>query len=213
MNKDRKSTGLESVLQDHRTRQDPDHMGKVSPHPRSAGPFCRVGADEDPPGRAGPGAWEPGALVPALRLDSHAGPFSSAPRPLPPRQAQHSQAVHDRAPVPALRLPSVHLGQQAQEGLLGVRRVPVRGPAQELEVPHQQVPLLQLGVWAASRGDMSTGVTRPPVTSRRSLRATPTATPLLTLGPPDHSPSRCSAPGRHGPPSLRPLSLTQTPPP
>lgn len=130
-----------------------------------------------------------------------------------PRQDPHSQAVHDGAPVPALCLPLVHLGQQVQEGLLGVRCVPVRGPAQELEVPHQQVALLQLGARAASQGDVSASAIRPLVTSRRSLQATQAATQILTPGLPDHSLERCSAPGRHGPPSLHPQCPTRTPPP
>lgn len=53
--------------------------------------------------------------------------------------------MHHSAPVPTLRLPLVHLSQQVQEGLPGVRCVPVSRPAQELEVPNQQVTLLQLG--------------------------------------------------------------------
>ena len=88
---------------------------------------------------------------PSLPLASAPVPWGPDPTPQP-REGRHSQAVHDGAPVPALCLPLVHLGQQVQEGLLGVRRVPVRRPAQELEVSHQQVPLLQLGVQAISQG-------------------------------------------------------------
>lgn len=76
----------------------------------------------------------------------------TGPQAPTPQQGPHSQAVHDRAPVPTLRLPLVHLGQQVQEGLLGVRRVPVGGPAQELKVSHQQVPFLQLGARATKPG-------------------------------------------------------------
>lgn len=93
--------------------------------------------------------WEPrgssASLEPSLTLTWDPGLWLLTP---PPglQQGQHSQAVHNGASIPTLRLPLVHLGQQVQEGLLGVRRVPVCRPAQELEVPHQQVPFLQLGV-------------------------------------------------------------------
>lgn len=58
--------------------------------------------------------------------------------------AADSQAVDHGAAFATLPLPAVDLGQQAQEGLPGVGDVPVRGPAQELEVAHQQLALLQL---------------------------------------------------------------------
>ena len=91
------------------------------------------------------------ARKPSLILTSAPGP--RCPKSSPhPREGRHSQAVHDGAPVPALRLPLVHRRQQVQEGLLGVRRVPVGGPAQELKVSHQQVPLLHLGREQSARG-------------------------------------------------------------
>ena len=98
------------------------------------------------------------ALKPSLTLTSAPGPW----RPKPsshPRAGRHSQAVHDGAPVPALRLPLVHRRQKVQEGLLGVRCVPVGGPAQELEVSHQQVPLLHLGREQSARGPEHQGST------------------------------------------------------
>lgn len=93
----------------------------------------------------------PGGFSASREALSQTGPQAPTPPPTP-QQGPHSQAVHNRAPVPTLRLPLVHLGQQVQEGLLGVRRVPVGGPAQELEVSHQQVPFLQLGARAAKQG-------------------------------------------------------------
>lgn len=119
----------------------------------------------------------PGGLVAALRPPPSA---PCLPAPPPSQQGPHSQAVHNSAPVPTLGLPLVHLGQQVQEGLLGVRRVPVRRPAQELEMPHQQVPLLQLRAQAASEGwgggtDMSPGVT-----SRGSREVAPQPPPRFS---------------------------------
>ena len=100
------------------------------------------------------------ARKPSLILTSAPGP--RCPKSSPhPREGRHSQAVHDGAPVPALRLPLVHRRQQVQEGLLGVRRVPVGGPAQELEVSHQQVPLLHLGREQSARGREYQGSTAP----------------------------------------------------
>ena len=58
--------------------------------------------------------------------------------------AQYSQAVHHGAALPTLSLPLVHVGQQAQEGLLGVGDVTIRRPAQELELAHHQLAFLQL---------------------------------------------------------------------
>lgn len=43
-----------------------------------------------------------------------------------------------------LPLPVVDLGQQAEEGLLGVGHVAVRRPSQELEVTHHQLAFLKL---------------------------------------------------------------------
>lgn len=56
----------------------------------------------------------------------------------------HSQAVHHGPAIAALLLPPLHLGQEVQEGLLGVWGVSVRRPPQVLEMPDHQVPLLQL---------------------------------------------------------------------
>ena len=100
------------------------------------------------------------ALKPSLTPTSAPSPW----RPKPsshPRAGRHSQAVHDGAPVPALRLPLVHRRQQVQEGLLGVRSVPVGRPAQELEVSHQQVPLLHLGRKQSARGPEHQGSMAP----------------------------------------------------
>lgn len=69
------------------------------------------------------------------------------------------------------------------------------------------------GARAASQGDVSASIIRPLVTSRRSLQATQAAPPGSHPGLPDHSLERCSAPGRHGPPSLHPQCPTRTPPP
>lgn len=59
--------------------------------------------------------------------------------------------MHHGAPISTLRLPLVHLSQQVQEGLPGVRRVPISRPAQELKVTNQQVALLQLGTQKPGR--------------------------------------------------------------
>lgn len=56
-----------------------------------------------------------------------------------------SQAVDHGAALATVPLPAVHLGQQAEEGLPGVGHVAVRRPAQELEVAHHQLALLELG--------------------------------------------------------------------
>lgn len=59
--------------------------------------------------------------------------------------------MHHGAPISTLRLPLVHLSQQVQEGLPGVRRVPISRPTQELKVTNQQVALLQLGTQKPGR--------------------------------------------------------------
>ena len=63
-----------------------------------------------------------------------------------PRGSEHLQAVHNRAAFPTvvLLLPLVHLADELQEGALGHGRVPVHGPAQELELLHHPVPVLGL---------------------------------------------------------------------
>lgn len=52
--------------------------------------------------------------------------------------------MDDRASLSTLSLPVVNLSQKAEEGFLGVGHVAVRGPAQELEVTHHELALLQL---------------------------------------------------------------------
>lgn len=56
------------------------------------------------------------------------------------------QAVDHGAALPAviLLLPFVHLVDELEEGALGHGRVPVHGPAQELELLHHAVPVLRL---------------------------------------------------------------------
>lgn len=56
----------------------------------------------------------------------------------------YSQAVDYCTTFPTLPLPLLHAGQQVEEGLFGVRHVTVRRPAQELELAHDQLTLLQL---------------------------------------------------------------------
>lgn len=60
--------------------------------------------------------------------------------------AGYSQAVDHRASFPTLPLPLVHLSEQAEEGLLGVGNVAVRRPAEELELAHHQLALLELNM-------------------------------------------------------------------
>lgn len=60
--------------------------------------------------------------------------------------AGYSQAVDHGASFPTLPLPLVHLRQQVEERLLGVGNVAVRRPAQELELAHHQLALLELDV-------------------------------------------------------------------
>lgn len=52
--------------------------------------------------------------------------------------------MDDGAPLSTLPLPVVDLSQQAEEGFLGVGHVAVRGPAQELEVTHDELAFLKL---------------------------------------------------------------------
>lgn len=86
--------------------------------------------------------------------------------------------MHHGAPIPTLRLPLVHLSQQVQEGLPGVRRVPISRPAKELEVPYQQVTLLQLGTQQPGRQrNMSTQAIGAPMTLRGSVKAALAAHP------------------------------------
>lgn len=63
---------------------------------------------------------------------------------LPTGFTDNSQAVHNGASFPALPLPLVHLSQQVEESLLGVGNVAVCRPAQELELTHHQLALLEL---------------------------------------------------------------------
>lgn len=55
-----------------------------------------------------------------------------------------SQAVDNGASLSTLPLPVVDLSQKAKEGFLGVGHVAVWGPAQELEVTHHELALLEL---------------------------------------------------------------------
>lgn len=48
------------------------------------------------------------------------------------------------ASFPALPLPLVHLSEQVQERLLGVGNVAIGRPAEELELTHHQLALLEL---------------------------------------------------------------------
>lgn len=52
--------------------------------------------------------------------------------------------MDDGAPFAALPLPLVHLGEQVEESLLGVGDVTIGRPAQELELTHHQLSLLEL---------------------------------------------------------------------
>lgn len=56
----------------------------------------------------------------------------------------YSQAVDGSASLSALSLPLVHLSQQVEESLLGVGNIAVGRPAQELELTHHQLALLEL---------------------------------------------------------------------
>ena len=56
----------------------------------------------------------------------------------------YSQAMDDSASFPTLPLPLVHLRQQVEESLLGVGNISIRRPAQELELTHHQLALLEL---------------------------------------------------------------------
>lgn len=62
------------------------------------------------------------------------------------RGGGYSQAVDHGASFPTLPLPLVHLREQVEERLLGVGNVAVRRPAQELELAHHQLALLELDV-------------------------------------------------------------------
>lgn len=64
--------------------------------------------------------------------------------PVCARQTDYSQAVDDGASFPALPLPLVHLSEQVEESLLGIGNVTIRRPAQELELTHHQLALLEL---------------------------------------------------------------------
>lgn len=66
--------------------------------------------------------------------------------------AGYSQAVDHGASFPTLPLPLVHLGEQAEEGLLGVGNVAVRRPAEELELAHHQLALLELNAEKEGKG-------------------------------------------------------------
>lgn len=52
--------------------------------------------------------------------------------------------MDDGASLSTLPLPVVNLSQKAEEGFLGIGHVAVWGPAQELEVTHHQLALLEL---------------------------------------------------------------------
>lgn len=56
------------------------------------------------------------------------------------------QAVDHGASFPALPLPLVHLSEQVQERLLGVGNVAIGRPAEELELAHHQLALLELNM-------------------------------------------------------------------
>ncbi len=56
----------------------------------------------------------------------------------------YSQAVDNSASFSTLPLPLVHLSQQVEESLLGVGNIAIRRPAQELELTHHQLALLEL---------------------------------------------------------------------
>ena len=59
---------------------------------------------------------------------------------------QYLQTVHHSPALPSIvfLLPLVHLADELEEGALRHGRVPVRGPAQELELLHHAVPVLRL---------------------------------------------------------------------
>lgn len=60
--------------------------------------------------------------------------------------ADYSQTVDHGASFPALPLPFVHLGEQVEERLLGVRNIAVCRPAEELELAHHQLAFLKLNM-------------------------------------------------------------------
>lgn len=69
--------------------------------------------------------------------------------------------MHDCAAFTAVvfLLPLVHLANELQEGALGHRRVPVHGPAQELELLHHPISILGLeGIRQQSRSGEKTGI-------------------------------------------------------
>lgn len=65
--------------------------------------------------------------------------------------------MDDGSPFAALPLPLVHLGEQVEESLLGVGDVTIGRPAQELELTHHQLALLELaGEKGGGRGEGGT---------------------------------------------------------
>lgn len=56
----------------------------------------------------------------------------------------YSQAVDNSASFSTFPLPLVYLSQQVEESLLGVGNISIRRPAQELELTHHQLALLEL---------------------------------------------------------------------
>lgn len=66
------------------------------------------------------------------------------PFPYQFKALDYLQAVDHGASFPALPLPLVHLSEQVQERLLGVGNVAIGRPAEELELTHHQLALLEL---------------------------------------------------------------------
>lgn len=58
--------------------------------------------------------------------------------------ADYSQAVDNSASFSTIPLPLVYLSEQVEESLFGVRDIAICRPAQELELTHHQLALLQL---------------------------------------------------------------------
>lgn len=119
------------------------------------------------------------ASVPAHRPETKGQESGgwTGPRGTAAAAAADSQAVDHGAAFATLPLPVVHLGQQAQEGLLGVGHVAVRRPAQELEVAHRQLALLKLKQAANGQSVAST----PEDTRTRLQRPGGQASDLLPL--------------------------------
>lgn len=85
------------------------------------------------------------------------------------------QAVDDGASFPAivLLLPFVHLMNQLEEGALGDGRVPIHGPAQELELLHHAEAVLRLPEDKQLQSHVQPS-SRPPTADRRTAADAPT---------------------------------------